>query len=94
MPAASTIPYSVSKPRIWFASAVRAFTNPDRARCNDNTVCCSTVLIGTNRMRGRVTASQIASASAASVLFAFTYGFTNCGAISRTACPSATNSRA
>jgi transposase len=33
---------------------------------------------------GRLIASQIASASFASVLFVFTYGFTNCGAISFT----------
>jgi hypothetical protein len=38
------------------------------------------LLIGTKRMFGRPTASQIASASATSFLFAFTYGFTNCGA--------------
>jgi hypothetical protein len=35
-------------------------------------------------MFGRPTASQIASASRASFLFVFTYGFTNCGAISFT----------
>ena len=38
--------------------------------------CCSVVLISTNRMLGRVTASQIASASAASFFCRFTYGFT------------------
>ena len=32
---------------------------------------------GTNRMAGRPTASQIASASLRSFLFDFTYGFTN-----------------
>jgi hypothetical protein len=35
-------------------------------------------------MFGRPTASQIASASRASFLFVFTYGLTNCGAISFT----------
>ena len=35
-------------------------------------------------MLGRPTASQIASASLASFFCDFTYGFTNCGAISRT----------
>src|SRR4029434_3564625 len=34
-----------------------------RARCSIRQLCCSTVLVGTNRMLGRVTASQIASAS-------------------------------
>ena len=45
------------------------------------------VLDRTKRMFGRLTASQIASASAASFLLVFTYGFTNCGAISLTVCP-------
>jgi hypothetical protein len=34
--------------------------------------CCSSVLTGTKRMDGRVTASQIAAASAASFLPRFT----------------------
>ena len=55
--------------------------------------CCSEVLIGTNRMDGRCTASQIASASAASFFWLFTYGFTNCGGINQS-CPSALISRA
>jgi hypothetical protein len=45
--------------------------------------------MGTKRIVGRATASQIASASAASCLFVCTYGLTNCGAISFTVCPSA-----
>ncbi len=40
------------------------------------TDCWSTVLTGTKRIVGRVTASQIASASAASFLLRLTYGFT------------------
>ena len=51
-------------------------------------------LIGTNRMSGRPTASQIASASAASVLLLFTYGLTNCGAMSFTVCPNSISVRA
>ncbi len=43
---------------------------------------------------GRVTASQIASASAASFLPRLTYGFTYCAGISFTSCPSTTSSRA
>ena len=54
----------------------------------------STVLMGTKRMVGRVTASQIASASAASFFMVFTYGLTNCGAMSFTVCPSAESLRA
>ncbi|MEY7277118.1 hypothetical protein AB9C62_21615, partial [Escherichia coli] len=37
------------------------------------------VLMLTNRILGRVTASQMASAAAISFLFVFTYGFTNRG---------------
>jgi len=40
----------------------------------------------TKRMLGRLTASQIASASLASFFCDFTYGFTTCGAISPTVC--------
>lgn len=58
--------------------------------------CCSTVLIATNRLStfGRLIASQIASASAASFLPRPTYGFTYCGRIRATSCPSARSSRA
>src|SRR5215218_7165891 len=45
-------------------------------------------------MVGRTTASQIASASAASVLFVLTKGFTYWGGISRTSWPRACSSRA
>ena len=64
------------------AQAMRALTKPWRTRCSDRTDCCSMFLIGTNLMFGRATASQIASASLASFLLVFTYGLTNCGAIS------------
>ena len=43
---------------------------------------------------GRMSASQIASASVASFLLVLTNGRTYCGGISRTSCPSARNSRA
>jgi len=49
------------------------------------------LLIGTKRMLGRFTASQMASASVASVLCVFTEGFTKCGAIRRTVCPLLSN---
>lgn len=39
--------------------------------------------IGTQRILGRLIASQIAYASAASFLLVWTYGFTYCGAIRR-----------
>ena len=50
-------------------------------------LCCCSLLIGTKRMLGRCTASQIAAASAASVLPRvplMRYGATNFGAINRT----------
>jgi len=40
----------------------------------DRIAGCSMLLIGTNRMFGRLTASQIASASAASFLCVFSEG--------------------
>ena len=50
--------------------------NKCRVRCSVRQLCCSGVLVGTNRMFGLVTASQIASASAASFFWRLTYGFT------------------
>jgi hypothetical protein len=47
-------------------------TNSSRVRCSIRTDCCAGVLIGTNRIVGLVTASQIASASAMSFLLRFT----------------------
>jgi len=48
----------------------------------------------TKRMLGRLTASQIASASLASFFCDFRKGFTKCGEISRTLCPRALRTRA
>ena len=58
--------------------------NPWRTRCKHSTACCSSVLIGTKRMLGRLTTSQIASASLPSFLPFLRYGATNRGAISFT----------
>ena len=69
-------------------------TSRSRARCSIRTDCCSADFTAANRMVGRISASQIASASVASFLFVLTKGCTYCGGISRTACPSARNSRA
>ena len=54
----------------------------------------SAVLTGTKRIVGRTTASQIASASAASCLLHLMYALTYCAGINRTSWPSARNSRA
>jgi hypothetical protein len=79
IPYGTTSPNSVRRPRIWLACAVPARTKPCRTRCSESTDCCSTFLIGTKRILGCATASQIASASAASFLLVLTYGLTNCG---------------
>ena len=57
-------------------SMVRWRTIRSRLLWSISTACCSTLFTATNRIVGRVTASQIASASAASVFPRFTYGFT------------------
>lgn len=63
-------------PRIALESCVRCRVRSSRVRCNTITLCCSGDFTGTKRMVGRVTASQIASASAMSFFCRFTYGFT------------------
>ena len=50
----------------------RGLMNKCRVRCSVRQLCCSGVLVATNRMFGLVTASQIASASVASFLCRFT----------------------
>ena len=47
-----------------------------RVQCSIRQLCCSGVLVSTKRMFALLTASQIASASAASFFCRFTYGFT------------------
>jgi hypothetical protein len=51
------------------------------------------LFVGTKRIVGRETASQIASASAPSFLLRLMYAFKYCAGISRTSWPSAPNSR-
>jgi hypothetical protein len=55
---------------------VRWRTGNCRLRCSIKAVCCSFVSIGTNRIDGRVTASQIAAASFASFLLRVRSAFT------------------
>ncbi len=57
-------------------NCVRCLTRRSRVRCMDSAACCSGDFTGTNRIVGRLTASQTASASAASVFPRFTYGLT------------------
>jgi hypothetical protein len=49
-------------------SIVRCRTSSSRPRCISSADCCAFVFTGTKRIEGRLTASQIASASAASFL--------------------------
>ena len=57
-PRATGSPRSSRKPRIWLISAVRIPTSRSRARCSACTSSCAVVLIGTNRICGRCTASR------------------------------------
>jgi Tripartite tricarboxylate transporter TctA family len=71
-PIGATMPYSAMWPRIAFASRVRWRISSRRVRCNTITLCCSAVFTATKRLVGRPTASQIASASAASFFWRLT----------------------
>jgi hypothetical protein len=67
-PFAEIMPSSARWPRIAFDSIVRWRTSSCRLRCNITPDCCCSLLIGTKRIDGRVTASQIAAASLAAFL--------------------------
>lgn len=73
---------------------VRLRTSSNRARYNINTLRCSSLFTGTKRIVGRVTASQISSASDASFFCRFTYGLTYEAGISQTSCPRLIRTRA
>ncbi len=78
-------------------SCVRRWSRPSRTPISIWLADCSTLLTGTSRARtrGRLMASQIASASFLSFLRpGVTYGFTACGGISITRWPSRVSSRA
>jgi hypothetical protein len=64
----STTPNSVNTARNRLMVAVRSSIHPWRTRCSASTACCSALFTGTNLMLGRLTASQIASASLPSFL--------------------------
>jgi hypothetical protein len=71
LPIGATTPNSERCARIAFDSWVRWRLSINRTRCSIITLCCSGVFTGTKRMVGRVTASQMASASAASFFCRF-----------------------
>src|SRR5258708_12672330 len=77
----------LSAARIALITAVCWRMNRWRVRWSIRQLCCSGVLVSTNRMFALVTASQMASASAASFLCRFTYPFTSAAGIPRTVLP-------
>src|SRR4051795_7478466 len=72
----TTMPCSDKWPRSALISCVRWRTRRSRVRNNIARACCSSVFIATKRMVGRLAASQIASASAASFFWRLTNGLT------------------
>lgn len=72
MSRAITKPCSANKPRIWFTSRVRSEISLCRMRWTACISSCSGDFCGTNRIEGRPTASQIASASLQSFLLDLT----------------------
>src|SRR5215207_8315460 len=73
-PCASIRPNSARCPRRALISWLRWRTSKSRARCIISTACCSSLLIGTKRMEGRVAASQMAAAVRRIVLPALKIG--------------------
>jgi|GEM_PF-4736355 len=72
LPIPATIPNSARWARRALINVVLWRMNSCRVPCSTRTDCWSGVLIATNRMVSRFTASQMASASAMSFLFRFT----------------------
>ena len=70
------MPNSAQWPLSALITIVRCRTSNSRARCSIRTDCCSALFTAAYPIVGRVTASQIASASAASFLFVLTKGRT------------------
>jgi hypothetical protein len=62
-PCRTMMPRSRRKPRIWLVTPVRWLTRQERTRCRASRSIWSGVLIATNDMVGRCTASAMASAS-------------------------------
>ena len=74
MPVAATRPTSARWARNALMSCVRWRTSRSRERCSMSAACCSIVLTGTNRMLGRVTASQMRRCIGSIVLGALDVG--------------------
>ena len=67
-PTGMKTPSSRSKPRTVFRRLVRSWTQAERKRRNEVSVCCATVLTGTARMSSLRLASRMPLASVRSVL--------------------------
>jgi hypothetical protein len=68
LPTGAAMPNSAKRARIELTIGVCRRLNRCRVRRSIRQLCCSGVMVGTNRMLGLVTASQIAFASAESFL--------------------------
>src|SRR5262245_17643671 len=79
----TAMPRSSRKARIWLITLVRWQTSRSRTRCSAWRSSWSTVLMATNFMVGRSTASAIASASRRSFFCPFEYGRTYRAGINR-----------
>lgn len=65
---ATTMPNSAIRPRSWLITMVRCLISSARSLCSPAAACWASLLTATKRIDGRLTASQIAAASAASFL--------------------------
>ena len=92
-PIGAISPNSAMCARIVLESSIRWRISVIRVRWITIWLCCSGLFTSTKRMLGRVTASQMASASAASFFCRFRYGFTYEGGISFTSWPSSVSRR-
>ena len=63
------MPNSAIRLRSWFISMVRCFISISRTLCRPAAACWASLFTATKRIEGRLTASQIAAASAGSFLF-------------------------
>jgi hypothetical protein len=72
-PCRTAMPRSNRKARIWLMMPLRWLTNRSRTRCSACKSSCSAVLVATNFIIGRCTASAIASASRKSFFCPFEY---------------------
>src|SRR5450631_3697562 len=76
IPWRTTVPRSSMKARIWLMMPVRCDTSRSCTRCSACRSSCSAVLVATNLIVGRCTASAIASASLKSFFCPLLYGRT------------------